>query len=102
MAKSKKKTKTKARPRSKAKSAKPKAKGPSLLFAIAQTTLPIVGSDKLFPVRRVYCIGRNYAAHAREMGSDPTREPPFFFQKATDAVQGVFPGRAGEHPYPAL
>ena len=43
--------------------------------------LPIAGSDALFPVRRVYCIGRNYAAHAVEMGHDPDREPPFFFQK---------------------
>ena len=102
MAKSKKKSKAKARPKSKAKSAKPKAKGPSLLFAIAETTLPIVGSDQLFPVRRIYCIGRNYAAHAREMGSDPTREPPFFFQKPTDAVQVVFPGPAVDHPYPPL
>lgn len=43
--------------------------------------LPIAGSDALFPVRRVYCIGRNYAAHAIEMGHNPDREPPFFFQK---------------------
>jgi 2-keto-4-pentenoate hydratase/2-oxohepta-3-ene-1,7-dioic acid hydratase in catechol pathway len=55
-------------------------------FPVATTTIPIVGSDAQFPVRRIYCIGRNYAAHAREMGSDPTREPPFFFQKPTDAV----------------
>ena len=45
------------------------------------TGLPIDGTDALFPVRRVYCIGRNYAAHAIEMGHDPDREPPFFFQK---------------------
>jgi len=45
-------------------------------FAVAATTLPIVGSEEVFPVRRIYCIGRNYAAHAREMGSDPSREPP--------------------------
>jgi len=44
-------------------------------------TLPIEGSDQVFPVRRVYCIGRNYAAHAIEMGHDPNREAPFFFQK---------------------
>ncbi len=43
--------------------------------------LPIHGSDQQFPVRRVYCVGRNYADHAREMGSDPDREPPFFFCK---------------------
>lgn len=72
------------------------------LFDIAPALVPIVGSDALFPVRRVYCIGRNYAAHAREMGSDPTREPPFFFQKPTDAVQVVAPGETTDHPYPPL
>ena len=71
-------------------------------FAVAQTTIPIVGSDEQFPVRRIYCIGRNYAAHAREMGSDPSRELPFFFQKPSDAVQFVAPGRTTDHPYPAL
>ena len=49
-------------------------------FKVAAVTLPIVGSTDVFPVRRIYCIGRNYAAHARETGSDPTREPPFFFR----------------------
>ena len=56
-------------------------------FAIAQPevpTVPIAGSRGRFPVRRVYCIGRNYAAHAIEMGHDPDREPPFFFQKNPD------------------
>ena len=53
-------------------------------------------------MRRIYCIGRNYAAHAREMGSDPTREPPFFFQKPTDAVQLAPPGVTIDHPYPTL
>lgn len=48
-------------------------------------TLPVSGGA-LFPVRRIYCVGRNYAAHAREMGADPTREPPFFFMKPADAV----------------
>ena len=43
-----------------------------------RVALPIVGSTDLFPVRRVYCVGRNYAAHAREMRADPDREPPFF------------------------
>ncbi len=42
--------------------------------------LPVVGTDARFPVRRVYCIGRNYVAHAIEMGHDPDREEPFFFQ----------------------
>lgn len=71
-------------------------------FTVAQTMIPIVGSSEMFPVRRIYCIGRNYAAHAREMGSDPTREPPFFFQKPADAVQVVLPGTVADHPYPTL
>jgi fumarylpyruvate hydrolase len=66
----------------------------------ARPALPVVGTDKLFPVRRVYCVGRNYAAHAREMGGDPTREPPFFFNKAADALQPVPHGKAVDHPYP--
>ena len=71
-------------------------------FEVPATYVPIAGSDVMFPVRRIYCIGRNYAAHAREMGSDPTREPPFFFQKPTDAIQNVAPGTVADHPYPAL
>lgn len=51
-----------------------------------QAVVAIEGSDSVFPVRRVYCVGRNYEAHAREMGKDPTREPPFMFQKPADAV----------------
>jgi fumarylpyruvate hydrolase len=46
----------------------------------------VIGTDARFPVHRVYCVGRNYAAHAREMGMDPEREPPFFFSKPADAV----------------
>ncbi|HEY6335711.1 MAG TPA: fumarylacetoacetate hydrolase family protein [Alphaproteobacteria bacterium] len=49
-------------------------------------SLPIVGSTERFPVRRIYCVGRNYAEHAREMGHDPTRELPFFFMKPADAI----------------
>lgn len=75
---------------------------PKTPFTVANTHIPIVGSDELFPVRRIYCIGRNYAAHAREMGSDPTREPPFFFQKPTDAIQYVAAGTVADHPYPTL
>ncbi|MEO8303817.1 MAG: fumarylacetoacetate hydrolase family protein [Betaproteobacteria bacterium] len=71
-------------------------------FVVAPTFIPIAGSDQVFPVRRIYCIGRNYAAHAREMGSDPTREPPFFFQKPTDAIQIAPPGETIDHPYPTL
>jgi 2-keto-4-pentenoate hydratase/2-oxohepta-3-ene-1,7-dioic acid hydratase in catechol pathway len=67
-------------------------------FAVPATYIPVAGSDEMFPVRRIYCIGRNYAAHAREMGSDPNREPPFFFQKPTDAIQIVAPGTSPTIP----
>src|ERR671916_843595 len=62
--------------------------------------LPVAGSADFFPVRRVYCVGRNYAAHAREMGHDPDREPPFFFMKPADALQIVPDGKTIDHPYP--
>ena len=71
-------------------------------FQLAGTVIPVVGSDEVFPVRRIYCIGRNYRAHAIEMGSNPDREPPFFFQKPTDAIQFVAPGTVADHPYPSL
>lgn len=51
-------------------------------------SLAIMDSDARFPIRRVLCVGRNYEAHAREMGRDPSREPPFFFTKPADAVTG--------------
>ena len=54
--------------------------------ARAQPFLPIAGSDQKFPVRRIFCVGQNYAAHAREMGSNPDRELPFFFSKPADAL----------------
>jgi fumarylpyruvate hydrolase len=61
--------------------------------APALHTLAIAGRDERFPVNRIFCVGRNYAAHAREMGTDPQREPPFFFMKpagaAVDAAQPV-------------
>ena len=76
--------------------------GPKPLFDVAAVTIPIAGEKDVFPVRRIYCIGRNYAAHALERGSDPTREPPFFFQKPTDAIQNVAPGTVADHPYPSL
>ncbi len=72
------------------------------IFTVAQVTIPIAGTNDVFPVRRIYCIGRNYAAHAIERGSDPTREPPFFFQKPTDAIQNVPVGKVADHPYPSL
>src|SRR3954447_8234376 len=76
--------------------------GPKAIFPVPATTIPIVGEQGVFPVRRIYCIGRNYAAHAIERGSDPTREPPFFFQKPTDAIQNVAIGSVADHPYPSL
>ena len=75
--------------------------GAALFEITGRSTLPIVGRSEVFPIRRIYCVGRNYAAHAREMGSDPTREPPFFFQKPTDAIQLVPPGVTVDHPYPS-
>lgn len=66
------------------------------LFALPQPAVPVAGEDALYPVRRVFCVGRNYAAHAREMGSDPNREPPFYFSKSADAL---VPG-GGALPYP--
>jgi fumarylpyruvate hydrolase len=52
----------------------------------APAAVAIRGTEQMFPVHRIYCVGRNYAAHAREMGKDPDREPPFFFCKPADAV----------------
>ena len=65
----------------------------------AQAAVPVVGSDALFPVRRIYCVGRNYAAHAREMGADE-RDPPFFFCKPDNTIVVCPPGRTVEIPYP--
>jgi fumarylpyruvate hydrolase len=67
--------------------------------APAQVTLPVVNDASVFPVRRVYCVGRNYAAHAVEMGFTG-REPPFFFLKPADAVVAVAAGTVGTVPYP--
>jgi fumarylpyruvate hydrolase len=58
------------------------------------SSLAIDGSHARFPVRRIYCVGRNYAEHAREMGGDPDREPPFFFAKPSDAIV------ADDHDFP--
>jgi fumarylpyruvate hydrolase len=58
-------------------------------------TLPVRGSDEHFPVRRIYCVGRNYAAHSIEMGGDPDKEEPFFFQKNPNNLD-----LSGEFPYP--
>ncbi len=64
-------------------------------------TLLIAGSDEVFPVNRVFCVGRNYAAHAREMGKDPDRDPPFFFMKPACAVVQVGE-QPIEIPYPPM
>jgi len=72
-------------------------------YVIPPAPLPAIavnGSDDLFPVRRIYCVGRNYAAHAREMGSDPTREPPFFFCKPADAAVPIAVDGRTRLPYP--
>jgi len=63
--------------------------------------VPVHGSSDLFPVRRIFCVGRNYAAHAREMGHDPDREPPFFFTKPADAIViAADPKNPAKIPYP--
>ena len=74
----------------------------SLVFeSIPAVAVPVAGTDQAFPVHRIYCVGRNYAAHAREMGFDPNREPPFFFCKPADAIVYVAPGTTGSFPYPS-
>jgi fumarylpyruvate hydrolase len=69
----------------------------TLVFpALPTVTLAVTGRPERFPVRRIFCVGRNYAEHAREMGGDPDAEPPFFFTKPADAVV-----ESGSHiPYP--
>ncbi len=68
---------------------------------VAPPAVPVQNSGELFAVRRIYCVGRNYEAHAREMGHDPDREPPFFFSKPADAALYVAQGATGEFPYPS-
>jgi len=67
-----------------------------VIQAPVQPSLGVANSAQRFPIRRVFCVGRNYGAHAREMGSDPNREPPFFFTKPADAVVPA----SGAVPYP--
>lgn len=67
------------------------------VFTLPSLVTVPVADGRLFPVRRVFCVGRNYAAHAREMGNDPTREPPFFFNKPADTL--VTDGK--DTPYPS-
>ncbi len=66
-------------------------------FAATVPSTAIAGSAQRFPVHRIYCVGRNYAEHAREMGGDPREEPPFFFMKPPDAVLA----NGAELPYPS-
>lgn len=74
------------------------------IFEPAKTVgLPILQHEALFPVRRIYCVGRNYAEHAKEMGSDPEREPPFFFCKHNDeqSIVPISKGQTVHIPYPS-
>ena len=73
---------------------------PFVITPPAQPAVPVVGGG-LFPVHRIYCVGRNYAEHAQEMGFTG-REPPFFFLKPADAVLPVADGAIGEMAYPSL
>ena len=66
-----------------------------------QAAVPVSGSNVLFPVHRIYCVGRNYAEHAKEMGGSG-REAPFFFMKPADAVVPVPTGITGNMPYPSM
>jgi fumarylpyruvate hydrolase len=63
-------------------------------------SVPVAGSDARFPVRHIYCVGRNYAEHAKEMGGDVAKEPPFFFTKPADSIVPVVPPATGEVHYP--
>jgi len=63
-------------------------------------SVPIAGEAGHFPVRHIYCVGRNYAEHAKEMGGDASKEPPFFFTKPADAVVPVIPPTVGKVTYP--
>ncbi len=76
-----------------------------MAFVIPQppaTAVAVQGTKDLFPVHRVYCVGRNYAEHSREMGHDPDRELPFFFQKSPDNLLPAGPGDGAEFPYPPV
>ena len=64
-------------------------------------SIPVAGRSDRFPVRHIYCVGRNYAEHAKEMGGDATKEPPFFFTKPADAIVPVVAPEVGEVRYPS-
>ena len=63
-------------------------------------SVPVHGSSQRFPVRHIYCVGRNYAEHAKEMGGDAAKEPPFFFTKSADSIVPVVPPEVGRIRYP--
>jgi fumarylpyruvate hydrolase len=74
----------------------------SFLFPPSPTvSVPVLGQPSRFPVHRIYCVGRNYEEHAKEMGFTG-REPPFFFLKPTDSLVVVEEGQTGQMPYPSL
>lgn len=74
-----------------------------VFYPVETVGLQVAGTEAKFPVRRIYCVGRNYAAHAREMGFDPDREPPFFFCKPNDPDSVVPVGQEPVTiPYPSL
>jgi fumarylpyruvate hydrolase len=64
-------------------------------------SVPVAGTDQVYPVRHIYCVGRNYAEHAREMGGDAAKEPPFFFAKPADSVVPIVPPATGTVRYPS-
>lgn len=72
-----------------------------LVFPLQTAAVPVANSDAMFPVHRIYCVGRNYVEHAKEMGATG-REAPFFFMKPADAVLPVAHGATGEMPYPSM
>jgi fumarylpyruvate hydrolase len=63
-------------------------------------SVPVAGTTATFPVRHIYCVGRNYAEHAKEMGGDASKEPPFFFTKAADSIVPVVPPAVASIAYP--
>lgn len=68
------------------------------ILNLEQASLPIVGNEDAFPIRRIYCVGRNYLDHIRETAGADEREPPFFFQKPADAIVQ----NGGDFPYPSV
>jgi fumarylpyruvate hydrolase len=72
-----------------------------LAFPLQTAVVPVANSNEMFPVHRIYCVGRNYVEHAKEMGATG-REAPFFFMKPADAVLPVAHGTVGEMPYPSM